>query len=177
MNQTPVSPNADCGIPHACGRVVPVSTILLDNAPTAALFALGATILHPIGTAASVGYAAYCLMAIVLFWRLICPYCRHFDTRQCPCGYGIVAARLFRRRDGGDFRKVFARNIGIMFPCWFVPAGAGIFILKHHFDPTLLVLLVTFCLLGFVLIPLIAKLVGCRGCEIRQDCPWMSRRP
>ena len=45
----------------------------------------------------------------------------------------------------------------------------------HHFDPTLLVLLVTFCLLGFVVIPLIAKLVGCRGCEIRQDCPWMSR--
>ena len=177
MTRNPMTPEAHCGIPHACGRVVPTSTILLDNAPTVALFALGAMILHPIGAAASVAYIAYCTLAIVLFWRLICPHCRHFDTRQCPCGYGIVAARLSSRRDSRGFRKVFARNIGIMFPCWFVPAGAGVFILNRHFDPTLLALLIAFCLLGFILIPLIAKLVGCRGCEIRNECPWMSRGP
>lgn len=102
MSHAEGSPDADCGIPHACGRVVPLSTILLDNLPTAALFALGTLILWPFGFAAALGYLAYCFLAIVLF--------------------------------------------------------------------------VAFCLLGFVAIPFIAKLVGCRGCEIRDQCPWMSRK-
>ncbi len=176
MSHAETPPDANCGIPHACGRVVPFSTILLDNLPTAALFALGACLLSPFGLPAALGYLAYCLLAIVLFWRLICPHCQHFGTRQCPCGYGVVAARFFRRREGEDFRTVFARNIGIMFPCWFVPAGFGAYLLWRDPGAGRVALFAAFCLLGFVAIPLIAKLVGCRGCEIRDQCPWMSRK-
>jgi hypothetical protein len=27
---------------------------------------------------------------------------------------------------------------------------------------------------GFILIPAISKFVGCKSCEIKADCPWMS---
>jgi len=33
---------------------------------------------------------------------------------------------------------------------------------------------VIFSLIGFVVIPVISKLVGCKNCEVREDCPWMA---
>jgi hypothetical protein len=42
--------------------------------------------------------------------------------------------------------------------------------------PTLLLLLLGFIIIGFALIPAISKLVGCKNCEIKEDCPWMTSR-
>ena len=102
-------------------RVVPAWLIVVDNGPTALMFVVGAALLWPISWSLSIAFLVYCGLAIVLFWARICPHCHHFSTRACPCGYGVVAAALFAPKGGKDFRKVFRRNIGIMFPCWFVP--------------------------------------------------------
>jgi len=32
----------------------------------------------------------------------------------------------------------------------------------------------TFSLIGFVVIPVISKLVGCKNCEVKEDCQWMA---
>jgi hypothetical protein len=115
----------------------------------------------------------------VLFWGIICPYCPHYGTRACPCGYGLLAQRFFRARHGTpgkDFRTVFRRNIAIMFPCWLVPLGVGTFLVWKHYSPLVLALFVAFCVVGFIAIPLISILVVCRACEIKDQCPWMMRK-
>ncbi len=155
----PAAGAADCSIPRECDRVVPAWVVFLDNAPTGAMFALGAVLMWQLGWVVGAGYLAYCMLAIVAFWGRICPWCHHFATRACPCGYGVVAPRA---------------NIGVMFPCFFVPPIAGAVQVWSGPTRSLVVILVAFCLIAFAAIPLISKLVGCRGCAIRDQCPWMT---
>ena len=139
-------------------------------------FLLGAALLWPISGSLSIAFLLYCGLAIVLFWARICPHCHHFDTRACPCGYGIVAAAFFKPKVGKDFRKVFRRNIGIMFPCWFAPLGGGAYLLWTRFSGPALGLFLTFCIVAFLLIPVISRFVGCKDCDVRDQCPWMGQK-
>ncbi len=166
---------ADKGDRAACGRVVPAAVVVLDNVPTVLLFVLGSFILARLSAAAGLLYLAYSISSIVWFWARICPYCRHFDTLACPCGYGAISARIFKRRTGSGFRKIFRKNIVYLFPMWFVPPAAGAYALAVDFSVPLLILVVAFAVDGFAVIPLISKLVGCKNCEIRAECPWMER--
>jgi len=177
-NGTELSPPtvgaADCGIPRECDRVVPAWVVFVDNAPTGAMFALGTVLMWQVGWAFGAGYLAYCVLAIVAFWGRICPWCHHFGTRACPCGYGVVVPLLFERRTGREFRQVFRANIGIMFPCFFVPPIAGAVLVWPGPTRSLVVILAAFCVIAFAAIPMISRLVGCRGCAIRDQCPWMT---
>jgi len=169
-NDTPL----ECGIHVACERVVAWWVILLDNVPTAAMFVLGTILMWHLGWLPGAAYLAYCGLAIVAFWGRICPWCHHFNTRACPCGYGVVAPLLFRSRQGREFRSVFRANIGIMFPCFFVPPVAGAWLLWQGAPRSTAILLAAFCVIAFAAIPLIARWVGCRGCDLKDECPWMT---
>jgi len=169
-----VSENADCGIHNACERVVPTSLILLDNVPTLFMFLLGAILLGIVWWPLAIPMLLYDFAAIVMFWGRICPYCQHFETRACPCGYGIIAPKYFKRKEGKNFREVFRKNIIIMFPCWFLPLGAGIYLLYYHYSFQILIIFLAFALVAFILIPAISKFVGCKGCDLKEQCPWMS---
>jgi len=92
-------------------KAVPLWLVLLDNLPTLALFLLGAVIIGFISYIWAVIFLGYALASVVVFRARICPYCHHYATRACPC--------------------------------------------------------------GFLLIPLVSGLVGCKNCTIREDCPWM----
>lgn len=164
----------DCGIPDACERIVPTWLIVLDNAPTVVMFLLGSAIIWRINPLFSILFLIYCGLSIILFWRLICPWCHHFGTSGCPCGYARIAARFFKRREGREFRRVFRQNIVVVFPCWFVPLGVGICLLWTRFSPALLSLFLAFCVIGFLMIPVISRFVGCESCNIKDECPWMS---
>ncbi len=165
---------AGCGIPNACERMVPTWLIVLDNAPTIVMFLLGSALVWNLNSLFSMAYLVYCGLSIILFWRLICPWCHHFGTTGCPCGYGRIASRLFKRKTGREFKRIFKQNICIVFPCWFIPLGTGIYLLWTGFNSALLYLFLAFCLVGFVMIPAISRLVGCRSCNIKDECPWMS---
>ena len=166
---------ANCSIPNHCDRAVPAWLIILDNAPTAALFLLGTVLLWEASPLLSLLFFAYCCLSIILFWLFICPWCNHFGTKSCPCGYSRIAAGLFKRKTGRDFDRVFRRNIVVVFPCWFVPLGAGIYLLLTNYSLTLLFLFLAFCLVGFVLVPVISKFAGCRSCGIKDQCLRMSQ--
>ena len=165
---------ADCGIPNACERIVPTWLIVLDNAPTVVMFLLGSALIWNISRLFSILFLIYCSLSIILFWGLICPWCNHFGTAGCPCGYGRIASRLFKRRRGKEFRRVFRQNIIVVFPCWFIPLGTGIYLLWTRFSLMLFSLFLAFCLVGFVMIPAISRLVGCKSCKFKDECPWMS---
>jgi hypothetical protein len=155
-------------------RKIPLWLVLLDNIPTIILFILGFLIINQLSTAGAIIYGFYALFSIVWFWARICPYCHHYDTLACPCGYGAISARIFKRRGSKSFKKVFRSNIGIQFPNWFVPPAVAIYLILKSYTNEILVLTISFVLVGFVIIPVISKLVGCKNCEIREECPWMA---
>ena len=155
-------------------KKIPLWLVLLDNIPTIFLFILGFLIINVISTFAAILFIIYAIFSVVWFWTRICPYCHHFGTYACPCGYGIVSSKLFSRKNSSSFRKIFRRNILIVFPNWFVPLAIGIFLLLKQYSVRILVLMIIFSITGFVIIPLISKLAGCKNCEIKEDCPWMT---
>ena len=159
-----------------CGRVVPPHLVLLDNIPTLLLFILGYAIIARLSIAGALCFLAYALASVIWFLARICTYCRYYGTVSCPCGYGIISARLFGRKTGRSFRKAFRTNIIAQFPNWFVPPAVGAYALITDFSLQMLILVILFCIDGFLVIPLISKLVGCRNCETRADCPWMSKK-
>jgi hypothetical protein len=165
--------NENMTAPCHSGRI-PLWLVLLDNVPTILLFFLGFLIMNIISTAGAILFAVYAVVSVVWFWARICPYCHHFETYACPCGYGIISSRLFSRKDASLFKKVFRRNILIVFPNWFIPFLVGLYLLITQYSFKVLVLLIVFSIIGFLIIPLISKLVGCKNCEIKEDCPWMT---
>jgi hypothetical protein len=86
----------------------------------------------------------------------------------------VLSARFFGRRTHRSFKTVFRRNLPVVYPNWFVPVAVAAYLLITGYSIYLLILTLAFCLIGFALIPLISKFVGCRNCEIRDDCPWIS---
>jgi hypothetical protein len=166
--------NNDCGIHNDCERVIPAWLVLMDNIPTLIMFVLGAMLAGMIWWPLAVFMSIYDLSSIVMFWAFICRHCQHFGTRACPCGYGVVAARYFDKKEGSNFRKVFGKNIAIMYPCWFIPLGSGISLLYTRNSNFILLTFVAFLIVGFVMIPAISRFVGCKGCNLKEQCPWMS---
>jgi len=153
---------------------IPLWLVLLDNVPTVILFTLGFLIINKLSTLIAIIFGSYALFSVVWFWAKICPYCHHYNTLACPCGYGVVSSKLFKKGTGKSFKKVFRRNIIIQFPNWFVPLVFLVYLISSSYTKEILVLTIFFVLIGFVIIPLVSKLVGCKNCEIREDCPWMT---
>lgn len=155
-------------------RKIPIWLVMLDNIPTLLLFVLGVLIINKLTTTGAAAYGAYTLFSVVWFWAKICPYCHHYETYACPCGYGIISPKLFKKRETTSFKRVFRRNILIVFPNWFVPVLIAIYLLATRFEKEVLYYTIIFSITGFVVIPVISKLVGCKNCEIKDDCPWMT---
>jgi hypothetical protein len=155
-------------------KKMPLWLVLLDNVPTLILFILGIVIINQISTIGAISFGAYALFSVVWFWAKICPYCHHYNTLACPCGYGAISPRMFKKRTDKSFKKVFKRNIGIVFPNWFLPLAVAIYLITTRYSQEIMILTISFSLIGFVFIPLISKLVACKNCDIRDDCPWMT---
>jgi hypothetical protein len=153
---------------------IPLWLVLLDNIPTILLFVLGFTITYQVSPALAFAFVIYALFSIGWFWAKICPYCHHYDTLACPCGYGVISSKIFKRRDSKQFKKVFRRNIVVQFPNWLIPFAIAIYLLITKYSTDILLLTISFSLIGFVIIPVISKQVGCKNCEIKEDCPWMA---
>jgi len=166
----------DSPMPACLKKKIPLWLILLDNLPTLVLITLGTLLINKMSTVGAAGYVIYSLFSIVWFWAKICPYCHHYDTYACPCGYGVISAKLFGKREYKSFKKVFKQNIGVVFPIWFVPIIAATYLLVTRYTQEVLILAIVFSKIGFIFIPLISKFVGCKNCEIKEECPWMKNR-
>ena len=162
-------------IESPCNRKnIPLWLVLLDNIPTLILFALGTIIVYQVSLIGAVIFAVYLIFSVVFFWARICPFCHHYNTLACPCGYGAISAKLFKKQWDKSFKRVFRKIIVIVFPNWLVPFLIAIYLLATRYNNEILILTISFSLIGFVIIPLISRLVGCKNCEIKEDCPWMK---
>lgn len=148
------------------------SEALLNNIPGILTCALGSIILIHLWIVFGILYLTFCAAGIILFWRLICPCCPSYDKRCCPCGYGKVASRFFEKGDPSRFPRMFKSYIPLFSLIWMFPLVGGFILLSRN--PTLyfLLLLLSFFVVGFLLVPLFSRVHGCKDCPIKEECPW-----
>lgn len=175
-DQPPSAPRVEpCPLPD-----VPPARALIDNLPYAAMLILGAAVFwqswsgREWATITALGYVAYGVLGAFWIMFFVCPYCHFYATRWCPCGYGQVAAKLRRRRDGEQFAHQFRRHIPVIVPLWFAPPIAAGFALFRQWSWPLLALVLIFIVNAFVVLPLVSRAYGCAKCPQKDGCPWMG---
>jgi len=153
---------------------------LVNNIPYIVMTVLGTAVFavgfrnSTWGLIAAATYLAY--GAAGAFWIIIfvCPYCRYWNSRSCPCGYGRISARFRDKSPVECFDEKFKKHIPVIVPLWFIPLFAGLPVVIYSFSWMLLVLLVIFALDAFVILPLISTKHGCKECPQKNMCPWIK---
>jgi len=153
---------------------------LIDNIPYAAMILLGTAILAvsitaPTGRWLWAGlYLLYGLGGAVWIVVFVCPFCRYYDTRSCPCGYGQIAPLLRTKNSTECFSDKFKKHIPVIVPLWFIPLLVGVPVMIRTFSWATLALLILFSLDAFVVLPLVSTKHGCKECPQKESCPWMG---
>jgi hypothetical protein len=153
---------------------------LINNVPYIAMTLLGTAILfvalaNPVLRWPAAGaYLVYGAAGALWIMIFVCPYCRFYNTRACPCGYGRIAVHLRERQDYDRFNEKFKKHIPVIVPLWFIPVLTGIPIVITSFSWSLLVLLVVFAVDAFAVLPLLSTKHGCAECPQKETCPWMA---
>ncbi len=154
--------------------------IVLANLPYAVMVLVGMIIIAlALGLSSSAwtaagGYVVYGVVGALWIIVFLCPYCPSYGQRSCPCGYGLVSARLQPKGDTELFKKKFRQHIPVIVPLWLIPVLVGGARMLSSFSWPLAVLLGVFVLDSFVILPLISKRHGCKYCPQRGACPWMA---
>jgi hypothetical protein len=153
---------------------------LINNTAYIVMILLGAVILvagyggSAGGWISAIAYLAYGIAGAVWIMVFVCPYCRYFDTRSCPCGYGHISP-MFRSKETVEcFNEKFKKHIPVIVPLWFIPIVAGVVPMIRSFSLPLLVLLIIFAVNAFVILPLVSTKHGCKECPQKSTCPWMK---
>jgi hypothetical protein len=155
---------------------------LINNIPYITMTVLGAAIFivafsgSALSLSAAGAYLIYGIAGAVWIMIFVCPYCRYFDTRECPCGYGHIAAKFRNKESIECFSDKFKKHIPVIVPLWFIPLLAGIPVAVFNFSWTLLALLAIFAVVAFVVLPLVSTKHGCKECPQKDSCPWMKTR-
>jgi hypothetical protein len=153
---------------------------LINNFPYIVMIVLG-TIIFVVGFGNSawrlISAGAYLVYGVVgSLWIIIfvCPYCKYWNTRSCPCGYGRIAAKLRRKKAVECFNEKFKKHIPVIVPLWFIPVLVGVPLIIRSFSLMFLLLLVVFALDAFIVLPLVSTKHGCKECPQKDSCPWMK---
>ncbi|MBN1973080.1 MAG: hypothetical protein JW787_05540 [Sedimentisphaerales bacterium] len=155
---------------------------VIDNIPYAVMTLLGMVIFITAfsesswGIIAGFAYLLYGIAGAVWIMIFVCPYCRYWDTRSCPCGYGRIASRFRKKSRVECFSDKFKRHIPVIVPLWFIPLLAGLPAVVGRFSWLLLILLIIFAIDAFVILPLVSTKHGCKECPQKDSCPWMKHK-
>jgi len=111
------------------------------------------------------------------FWIMIfvCPYCHYYATKGCPCGYGMISARIIKKGDQDCFAQKFKRHIPVIIPLWIIPAAYGGVVLCKSFSWLLLGLVLAFIIESWIILPIVSRKHGCVECPQKDQCPWMGK--
>jgi hypothetical protein len=126
-----------------------VGEIAIANVPSMLTYILGTLIMFHLGILVGVLYIAFVIVQLVLFMRFVCIYCPTYDSIHCPSGYGRVLSLV-----------------------WVVPVLGGLILILTDFSYYYLGLLVSFIVVGFIILPLFHKHFECRDCPNKENCPW-----
>ena len=131
---------------------------LFHNIPYIGMTILGVIVLGAAlggtgwGVISATAFLLYGIMGTVWIMIFVCPYCRYWNTKSCPCGYGRIAAKFRQKKPIESFREKFKKHIPVIVPLWFIPVFVGVPFVIRSFSWILLVLLVVFALDAFVVL-------------------------
>jgi len=120
-------------------------------------------------------YLAYGMAGAAWIMAFVCPYCAFYGTRACPCGYGLLAARLAPKGSHEWFAERFRRHIPVIVPLWVIPVVCSGVALWRAWSGTVVVLMSAFVVNSYVILPLVSRRHGCKDCPQKEGCPWMAR--
>ena len=158
------------------------AVILLENVPYATMLILGATVIAAANRYSIYGWAfagifiVYGLLGSLWIILYLCPHCPRYDTKSCPCGYGLLAAKLRPKGNLTLFSTKFKQYIPMIVPLWIIPVLVGGVMIFHAFSWAHAILLGAFMVDAFVILPVLSKGHGCKNCTQRTSCPWMGRK-
>ena len=144
-------------------------TILRENSLQILMYILGSMLIGLIWWPLGLVYLAYSLYSNVLYMAWICPYCGHYALGTCAAGFDILSRKRFKPQPGKTFGSEFRRKSWVLYPGWFLPPVAGLYLLVFQFSWVSLALLAIFCVDAFWLLPEVSK-KHCENCET-VDCP------
>jgi len=164
--------------------VVEYSTLhaMLENLPYAVMLLLGATIIglafraHVWAWLLAVGFILYGMAGSLWIIVALCPHCPSYGQTSCPCGYGMVSARLRPKGDAAHFTRKFRQTIPTIVPLWVAPVAIAAVALIKSFDLPMAILASVFVIDAYVLLPWLSRGHGCKDCPQRDLCPWWSRK-
>jgi hypothetical protein len=150
--------------------------MLRENAALMSMYLLGILLTSFLGWPLGLLYLVYCLASNLLYMAWTCPYCPHYAAASCPAGYHLLSGRRFRPQPGKTFKGQFQRSVILLAPGWFVPPLMGGYVLITDFSWLAMGLLLAFCAVGFLLLPVDSRR-HCQGC-VNRECPrWKASRP
>jgi len=146
--------------------------IVVANVPSMLTYVLGAVIMFHLGPLFGLLYIAFVIIELVLFMRFVCTYCPTYNSVHCPSGYGKLAGRLFDRGNAAQFGLMFNRFIPFLSLVWVVPVVGALVLLLSGFSFYYLGLLISFVVVGYVILPIFHRHFECRECQNKENCPW-----
>lgn len=150
------------------------ATLLRENAFQIAMYLLGTALTGLLWPPLGVFYLLSSLGANYLYMAWICPYCGHYVLGTCAAGFDLLSGQRFQPRPGRTFGTEFRRRVWVLYPGWFLPPLASLFLLLSHFAWSILILLAVFCVVAFWLLPAAAQ-KHCVQCETA-DCPRYPKK-
>ena len=145
-------------------------SVLQENTLLMGVHVLGTLLLVFVWWPLGLFYLGYCAFSIIFYMAVICPYCYHYTVCTCPAGYHYISTKFFKPQEGKTFQGQFRRTIVVMYPGWFLPPLAGLYLLITDFSWSIVVLLLLFCLVGFWILPKVSRQT-CERCENAEECP------
>ncbi len=109
----------------------------------------------------SIAYLAYSIVMYLSVRYLVCTKCDYYG-RQCLLFGGIVAAMLFKKREG-EWRKLELRTVTLL---WGILYLSPIIVLSYMRSWFLILFIISVIIFNLVRIGL-----GCKGCEMKERCP------
>jgi hypothetical protein len=153
---------------------ISVRSILRENAWQLVMYVLGMALVGLWNWTLAPIYLLLCLLSNLIYMAKICPYCGHYGLRTCKAGFHILSGGRFKPQPGLTFANQFRSWVWVMFPGWFLPPLVGGILLAQHFSWGVLILLASFCVVGFWILPQDSKR-HCDDCDM-VECPRYSKR-
>jgi len=159
----------ECHENNEVKRVSPFS-YFKENLPLLIIIFFGMLIVGKIWWVWGGIYLLFSITALLLYMKFVCLYCFCYKTQSCHDGYHIIAKRLFKPGKGKSFYRQFKRYVPVVYPIWFLPVPAAIYVLITQFSRLFFGYVIIFSIFGFIILPLMSK-NQCTRCKNGPNCP------
>ncbi len=146
----------DCN--RKCPKHVDLCSWCGNNVPSGPLFGLL--------------YIVFVIVELVLFMKLVCIYRPTYDSVHCPSGYNKLSARLFERGHKTRFKSMFNKFIPFLSLVWIVPVVRALVLLLSYLSFYYLGLLISFVIVGYIILPVFHRHFECRERPNKGNRPW-----